>query len=265
MASVNQPPAQPTARVAPPITTTGYAILGVLAIKERTAYELAAEMRHCFEYFWRRDDKRVYDDVRRLANAGLATGHVRHIGRRPQTTYRITPAGHAALRQWLGQPAAPVALDFQALIKVYLARFGTTDQLRDTINTVAADAEFMLAVATNVRQIYLEGCAPFQDEYVHTWAFVYDFLTSYFTLLRDWADRTKATIDTWADLDPAGKRDQALALFAAKRPTAAEPAANALPGQWQHHTGTRARPTSRPAAKTPAPPTPAAPSTPTSG
>jgi PadR family transcriptional regulator AphA len=265
VATVNQPPGQPAAGAVPQITTTGYAILGVLAIKERTAYELAAEMRHCFEYFWRRDDKRVYDDARRLASAGLATAYVRHTGRRPQTTYRITPAGHAALRRWLGQPAAPVALDFQALIKVYLARFGTPDQLRDTISSVAADAEFMLAVATNVRQIYLEGCAPFQDEYVHTWAFVYDFLTSYFTLLRDWADRTRATIDTWADLDPAGKRDQALALFEAKRPAPAEPATSALPGQWQRHAGTRTRPTSRRAARKQPRPAPEAPATPASG
>jgi PadR family transcriptional regulator AphA len=242
VAAVNQTPGKLVARPAPRITTTGYAILGVLAIKSRTAYELAAEMRHCFEYFWRRDDKRVYDDARRLADAGLARAHVRHNGRRPQTTFAITPAGRAALQQWLGQPTLPVALDFQALIKVYLARFGTRDQLLATIGEVASDAEFMLAVATNVREIYLAGCAPFQDEYVHTWAFVYDFLTSYFTLLRDWADRTRATVEQWADLDPDGKRDQALALFESKRPTPAERTADAMPGRWPDRRLDRTKP-----------------------
>ena len=50
------------------LNTTCYAILGVLAIKERSAYELAQEMQHCFEYFWPRADARVYDDARRLAH-----------------------------------------------------------------------------------------------------------------------------------------------------------------------------------------------------
>lgn len=236
MATVNQTQGQPAADLAPRITTTGYAILGVLAIKERTAYELAAEMRHCFEYFWRRDDKRVYDDARRLASAGLASARVRHTGRRRQTTFQITPAGRAALGEWLGQPPVPVALDFQALIKVYLARLGTRDQLLATLSQVQADAEFMLAVAANVRDIYLAGCAPFQDEYVHTWAFVYDFLTSYFTLLRDWAQRTGETAGQWADLDPDGKREQALALFESKRPGPAHRAVGAMPGRWQRHT-----------------------------
>ena len=48
------------------LTTTQHAILGVLAIAPRTAYELAIEMRHCFEYFWPRDDARIYADAKRL-------------------------------------------------------------------------------------------------------------------------------------------------------------------------------------------------------
>ena len=109
----------------------------------------------------------------------------------------------------------------------------------------------MLRVARTVRQAYLEGCAPFQDEYVHTWAFVYDFLVDYFRLLRRWAMRSAAEVASWTDLDPAGKREGALRLFAAKRPSVprqaehtdrtAVPGPNlpaALPGlwgQWRQH------------------------------
>ncbi|HEX6511169.1 MAG TPA: PadR family transcriptional regulator, partial [Chloroflexota bacterium] len=155
------------------LTTTAHAILGVLAIKPRTAYELAVEMRHCFEYFWPRDDVRVYSDARVLAGRGLAMAERIMVGRRPRTTYSITPAGRRVLRGWLARPSRPVALEFEGLVKVYLARFGTLDQLRTTIRHVQSDAAYMLQVATNVRQVYIEGCAPFQDEYIHVWAFVY--------------------------------------------------------------------------------------------
>jgi DNA-binding PadR family transcriptional regulator len=217
--------------------------LGVLAIKPRSAYELAAEMRHCFEYYWPRDDKRVYADVRTLAEAGLAAADVSYTGRRRRTTYRITPPGRAALRRWLAAPSTPISLEFEALIKVYLARLGSRDDLLSTLEAVQRDAEFMRGVATTVRTVYLEGCAPFQDEYVHTWAFVYDFLTSYFTLVTDWAARTRAVAEGWSDLEPADKREAALALFEAKQvePPQREPDAPPMPGEWRRHAEARAR------------------------
>jgi len=200
------------------LTTTGYAILGVLAIKPRTAYELALEMRHCFEYFWPRDDARVYKDAKTLAAGDLVTAQKEFIGKRPRTTYSITAQGRKALEQWLAGPSQPATLEFEGLIKVFLARFGTLDQLLATVQQVQADAEYRLRVATNVRQIYLEGCAPFQDEFVHVWAFVYDFQVSNFQMLHAWATRTIGELKTWKDLSPEAKREKGLQLFEKKRP-----------------------------------------------
>src|SRR5579859_4001471 len=220
------------------LTTTAYAILGVLAIERRTAYELAREMRHCFEYFWPRDDKRVYADVRTLAAAGLVEAKYRWVGRRRQTHYSITSAGRRALELWLARPAAPVALEFEALIKVYLARFGNREQLLSTLAQVEADAAFMLGVGTTVRGVYLERCAPFQDEYVHVWAFVYDFLTSYFSMLHDWAARARAEVEAWSDLLPDDKRERALKRFSeevAPPDTRFAPSTPPLPGMWRRY------------------------------
>src|SRR5712692_2787640 len=100
-----------------PLTTTGYAILGVLAIKPRTAYELALEMRHCFEYFWPRDDARVYKDAKTLAAAGLVTAEMQFIGKRRRTTYTLTERGREALERWLASPSQAALLEFESLIK----------------------------------------------------------------------------------------------------------------------------------------------------
>jgi PadR family transcriptional regulator AphA len=223
-----------------PLTTTAYAILGVLAIKPRTAYELALEMRHCFEYFWPRDDARVYKDAKTLAAEGLATAETQLMGKRPRTTYTLTRQGRDALERWLAGPSQGASLEFESLIKVFLARFGTLEQLLETVQQVQADAEYRLQVATNVRQLYLEGCAPFQDEYVHVWAFVYDFQVSNFQMLHAWATRTLAELKTWSDLAPEAKRERALEIMDKKRPARwlvpdlEQPPANvpAMPGMY---------------------------------
>jgi DNA-binding PadR family transcriptional regulator len=221
-----------------PLSSTAYAILGLLALRPWTAYELAAEMQHCFEYFWPRADARVYEEVKGLAAAGLATASRERTGRRPRTTYAITPAGRAALEAWLARPPETIALEFEALLKVYLARFGTREDLLATLERTRADAAFMLRVARTVRQAYLEGCAPLQDDYVHVWAFVYDFLVDYFTLIHRWAERTRSTVDDWANLSPEGKREPALRMFEEKRPPqpvgteTIDGAIPAEPGQW---------------------------------
>lgn len=140
-----------------------------------------------------------------------------------------------------------MALEFEGLIKVYMARFGTLDELRQTVAQVAHDADYMLQVATNVRSVYLAGCAPFQDEYVHVWVFVYDFLSNWFRFLHDWADRTLAELETWNDLDPSAKRARALELFDEKVPDKVKvPDLNilvdgvpALPGLWRERTPRR--------------------------
>ena len=203
-----------------PLTTQSYAILGVLAIAPRTAYELAVEMRHCFEYYWARDDVRVYADAKVLAARGLAQSQKEMIGRRPRTTYSITDEGRRALENWLSEPSKAVGLEFEGLIKIYLARFGTLEQLRATVAQLRHDADYMVQVATNVRGVYLHNCAPFQQDYFHIWFFVYDFLSSYFRMLRDWAERTEAEISSWDDLAPDQKRDRAWQLFERKVPDA---------------------------------------------
>ena len=222
------------------LNTTCYAILGILALKPRTAYELAAEMQHCFEYFWPRADPRVYDEAKRLAARGLASVSRDRLGKRPRTTYAITPAGQRALEDWLAEPSQqPVSLEFEGLLKVFLARFGTRDQLLATLDRTRTDAEDMLRVATVVRQVYLDCQAPFEDEQVHVWVFIYDFLTDYMHMVQRWAGRTRAEVESWSDLSPAGKRERAMALFERKRPASWLPgsveteAPPLLPGQWR--------------------------------
>lgn len=215
--------------MAKPLNTTAHAILGLLALRPWTAYELAAEMRHCFEYFWPRADARVYDEAKGLVARGLARAETAAVGKRPRTTYAITPPGRQALAEWLERPSPAIALEFEGLLKVFFARFGTREQLLATLEQARADTEEMLRVAAVVRQAYLDCQAPFQDEQGHIRAFIYDFLVDYMETVYRWTQRTQAAVEAWDDLSPVGKREQARALIERKPPVRIEQGQDDLP------------------------------------
>src|SRR5258708_38722747 len=62
------------------------------------------------------------------------------VGRRPRTTYSITPAGREALSRWLGTDGAPPALEFEGMLRVLFADQGTIGQLRRSITAIAGQA-----------------------------------------------------------------------------------------------------------------------------
>src|SRR3954454_17849169 len=86
------------------LSATSAALLGQLAWREQSTYELVKAMGGNVRFFWPRAESHVYREVKRLTAEGLATASRGATGRRPRTTYRITQEGRAALADWLGQP-----------------------------------------------------------------------------------------------------------------------------------------------------------------
>src|SRR6478672_11259348 len=128
-------------RQPPALTTTSYAILGQLALRPWTTYELAREMQRNLRFFWPRAERGTYAEAKRLAVLGLAKAEQQAVGRRPRTLYSITPAGRRALREWLATPPAPLALEFEALLRVFLAPLGSKEQLLAALEKTMADAD----------------------------------------------------------------------------------------------------------------------------
>src|SRR4051795_2587089 len=88
------------------LTTTSYAILGLLALKPWTTYELAQQMGRALGQFWPRAESKLYEEPKKLVALGLARASAETVGRRPRTVYSITPKGRRALRAWVPQPGA---------------------------------------------------------------------------------------------------------------------------------------------------------------
>lgn len=181
------------------LTVTSYAILGQLALRPWTTYELTAEMRRNFHYFWPRAESAVYAEVKRLAADGLVHAERSFTGRRGRTTYSISPAGRRVLEAWLDTPPKPYVLEFEGLLRVIFARFGSTAQLRAALTQTQGQADELLRMADAIADEYQHGRAPFQEQ-VDVRAFVFDFLASFAHMMHEWALRTEAEIADWDDL-----------------------------------------------------------------
>src|SRR4051794_34408402 len=160
------------------LTTTSYAILGLLALRSWTTYELAKQMQRTLHYFWPRAESRLYEEPKNLTAQGLAVAEKKFVGKRPSTIYSITPAGRDALEKWLTTtPASPV-LEFEGIVRVFLADLGTKDDVMQTITQMEKAATAMQTQGTAIAREYLSGQAPFQER-AYLNAFMFDFLWRY--------------------------------------------------------------------------------------
>jgi PadR family transcriptional regulator AphA len=195
------------------LTTTSSAVLAQLALRPWSTYELARQRIRYFRYVWPRAESAIYREAKRLAAMGLVTATREYVGKRPRTVYSINDAGQDELRQWLGSPVSPFAMDFEAMIRLFIAPLGTKEQILDTLEQVRTDAQDMLRFGGAVKQEFLEGRAALQDQ-AYIRALAVDFFMSLLHTVDDWADRTIAEIDKWDDLSPDGKNDRGLEIFA---------------------------------------------------
>ena len=129
----------------PTTTTTSQAVLGLLALRSCTTYELAKQVQRSLCWFWPRAERKLYDEPKRLVAAGLAKSSAEMTGARPRTVYTITAGGRRALRRWLSEPPEPPVLEVEGLVKVFFADGGDLDQLRATLREIAATSETRVA------------------------------------------------------------------------------------------------------------------------
>lgn len=122
------------------LTTTSFAVLAVLSLRDHSTYDLIHQMRLSMHYMWPRAESNVYAEPRRLVEAGLATAREEWNGQRRRTIYSITDAGRAALGEWISSPSARPRYENEALVKIMFAENGTREDLLKSIRELADDA-----------------------------------------------------------------------------------------------------------------------------
>ena len=180
----------------PKLTTTSYSILGLLAIKPWTTYELAQQMERSLKSFWPRAQSRIYEEPKRLAAHGLATATAGHVGRRPRTTYSITPKGQRALKAWLSEPGAGPSLEFEALLKVFFAENARRQDVLLNINLIRQWAEQQNAENIAFARLYLETGGPFPERLASI-VLIGRFLTDFADMIANWSTWATDVVTDW--------------------------------------------------------------------
>jgi DNA-binding PadR family transcriptional regulator len=182
----------------PALTSTSYAILGLLAVKPWTTYELAQQMDRALGQFWPRAESKIYEEPKKLVAHGLARTSSETVGKRPRTIYSITAKGRRALAEWVPTPGAGPVLEFEQLIKVFFAEHATKADLLATLAAVREESVQRLGANAPVPQAYLDGNGPFPERL--PWlVLVGQFLLDFHLLVERWAQWSSKIVETWPD------------------------------------------------------------------
>jgi PadR family transcriptional regulator AphA len=198
------------------LTPTSYAILGLLAVKPWTTYELAQQMERALGEFWPRAQSKLYDEPKKLVALGLARASSEKIGKRPRTVYTITDEGRQELEAWMPTPGAGPALEFELLIKVFFAEHGSKADLLTTIERVRQWTEEHLASTAGISRGYLEGTGPFPERL--PWLILTGrFLDEYVHTVQRWAEWAVAVVEPLPDFHSKADPDWATLQDMAER------------------------------------------------
>ena len=195
------------------LTTTSYALLAQLALRPWSAYELVQQRVRYFRFVWPKAESAIYREIKKLADDGLAETSTEHTGRRPRTIYRITEVGLDVLREWLATPVGPFSMEFEVMLRLFVAPIGTRQQLVASMRQVQADARDMLIFGGEVKREYLDGRGALQD---HTYirALGIDFFISLVNTVDQWVDRTLGEIERWDDMTVEERNQRGLEILA---------------------------------------------------
>ena len=192
------------------LTTTSYALLGLLAIRPWSTYELTQQMDRSLGRIWPRATSKLYEEPKKLVALGFARSRVERVGERPRTVYSVTPKGRRALAAWLREPPAGPVLEAEPLLRMFFADNGTRDDALAALAATRAWAGERNELNRAVGRDYLAGTGRFQERAACT-MLVGRFLTDYYRLVAEWADWATAIVEAWPD-DPAGAEPDLVAI-----------------------------------------------------
>jgi DNA-binding PadR family transcriptional regulator len=195
--------------VSPRPTTSTYALLGLLAIRPWSAYELAQQATRSLRYTHPRTESHLYEEAKRLLRLGWASTHTEHQGRRPRTIYEITDDGRRALQAWFTTPTRGPQLEFEALLRLLFADQADKATLERWLEETADSARELLddGIERLLRPYVTGDHVPFPERR-HIAALIAAFVVDYLRLIERWSEFARDEIRTWPRTDGLGMTDR---------------------------------------------------------
>jgi PadR family transcriptional regulator, regulatory protein AphA len=195
----------------PAMTTTSYAVLGLLAVRSWTTHELVQQVDRSLRRLWPRAQSKLYEEPKKLVAHGFARATDDSVGRRHRTRYTITAEGRRALARWLEEPGDGPVLEFEQLLKIHFTDSGTKDDILANLDAarrwVLVQNEENLATG----RAYLEGRGLFPERAALN-LLGGRFLTDFYVMVARWVEWASKTVQDW----PADVRDAPFDVVAAE-------------------------------------------------
>lgn len=189
------------------LPTTSYAVLGLLALRSWTGYELVQQARRSLAFCWPKEDSVLYEEPRRLVTHGLARSFREVDGGRSRNRYEITDQGREALRAWLGRSSEQPRPQLEPLLRLTFADQGETS---DALSAVAALREWGVTMHNKGMEMlreYSSGDGPFPDRmHINVLNAVY-YMAVLDTAI-SFADLAEKEIGTWERTNGLGMTER---------------------------------------------------------
>ena len=141
------------------LSPTARVILGLLALGDRTGYDMKQTIDRSTRFFWGASYGQIYPELRRLEEAGLVSSHEDPRGGVQRRAFELTAAGRAELDAWLTADGPDTfAIRDEGLLRLFFAQLVAPD---DVLRLVRRREAWFRAVAEEFRGI---GREVFGDE-----------------------------------------------------------------------------------------------------
>lgn len=215
-----------------PLSPTGYALLGLLAKRPFSAYELTKHMkRSALAQLWPRTETSIYREPKILLARGFATATAEEHAGRSRTVYSITPAGRRALAAWLREPGGPFTFECEAAVKAFFADDADLDALRANLQLLADQPTQLPIPPVPAIESWIEGRMPFPERVQYT-AMAADLIARVSMAVSSWAREWLELTEAWkgTTLHAASERQARMVLERVLAETTAHLAAGGPPG-----------------------------------
>ena len=183
------------------LTTTSFAILGLLAVRPWSTYELTRQMDRSLGRIWPRAQSKLYEEPKKLVELGLAEASTEPVGRRPRTVYAITPAGRRALAGWLAEPGSRAGARVRAAAEDLLRRAGQPGRRAGHAGRGPRLGRGAQRGQPGRGPRVPAGAGPFQHRAAQN-LLVGAFLVEFYRMVAEWADWATEQVEQWPE-DPS--------------------------------------------------------------
>lgn len=176
------------------VNPTEFALLGLLAERPRTGYDIKKEVEERLAHFWSESYGHIYPMLARLRKRRLIT--MRAAGRRDgrqRNVYTITASGRRTLVAWFANPPAPPRPRNELLLRLMLGRFAPPGVLLRDVAAYRAGIAGGLGQLRGVeRRLAGETDAEVAD--LAYWRMILSFGIELFETLERWCDATDRSL-----------------------------------------------------------------------